>query len=102
MSFQLPSPPFPIHSRAPKKENRTRVDVIIIDIGSQLRRIAIRHTRTPDRIQIINIQIRRFSGVIDEDGGLALGIGGLGGTALRGERRLDRGYSRGEDGLLVL
>lgn len=80
------SPPFPTHLRTPKEENRTRIDVIIIDISSQLRRIPIHHTRTSDRIQIINIQIRRFSGVVDEDGGLALGIGGLGGTAC-GERK---------------
>ena len=81
---QCPSSP-PTHLRAPKKENRTRIDVKIIDISSQLGRIPIRHTRAPNCIQIINIQIRRLSGVVDEDGGLALGIGGLGGTAC-GER----------------
>lgn len=69
-----------MHSGTPEKENRTRVNVIVIYIGSQLRLIPIRHTRTPDRIQIIDIQIRRCSGVIDEDGGLALRIGGLGRT----------------------
>ena len=69
-----------MHSGTPEKENRTRVNVIVIYIGSQLRLIPIRHTRTPDRIQIKDIQIRRCSGVIDEDGGLALGIGGLGRT----------------------
>ena len=87
MSFQFPYPPLSTHLRTPKEENRTREDVIIIDISSQLRRIPIHHTRTPHRIQVINIQIRRFSGVVDEDGGLALGIGGLDGTAC-GRRKI--------------
>ena len=81
LSFQLPCFHFPIHSRTLKKENRTRVNVIVIDIGGQLRLIPIRHTRTPDRIQIVDIQIRRCSGVVHKDGSLALGIGGLGRTA---------------------
>ena len=95
-------PPFPIHSRTPKKENRTRINVIIVNISSQPGRIPVRHTRAPHRIQIINIQIRCCSGVVDEDGGLALRVGGLGGTAWGKERRLDGGYSGGEGGLLVL
>lgn len=60
-----------IISRTSEEEDRTRIHIIIIDISSQLPRIAIHHTRRPDCIQVIHIKIRRCRAVVHEDFALA-------------------------------
>ena len=69
-------------SRTPKKENRTRININIINIRRQLRCIPIRHPRRTHRIKIIHIQILRRGGIIHEN------------RALTGRRRASRRAAR--------